>query len=35
MEMIKVYQSKCEGEAKFKGIEQQLNFKKNENVMGE
>ena len=28
MEMIKVYQSKCEGETKFKRTEQQLNFKK-------
>ena len=31
MEMIKVYQGKCEGETKFKQIEEQLNLKKNEN----
>ena len=31
IEMIKIYQSKHEGETKFKQTEQQLNFKKNEN----
>ena len=32
MEMIKIYQNKYEGEAKFIQTEQQLNLKKNENV---
>ena len=35
LEMIKIYQSKHEGETKFKQTEQQLNLKRNDNVIYE